>query len=139
MTISYREMTIGDYPQVYALWEKTEGVGLSDADARENIAQFLARNPGTSFVALDGEKLVGVILCGNDGRRGYIHHLAVANSYGRKGIGGELVGECLKKLGENNIHKCHLFVFADNLEGIGFWEKTGWERRGELLLMSKYT
>lgn len=132
-------MTIGDYLQVYALWGKTEGVGLSDADARENIEQFLDRNRGTSFVAYDNERLVGAVLCGNDGRRGYIHHLAVAKTHRRNGIGGRLVGECLKKLGEINIHKCHLFVFVDNRGAIEFWEKIGWEQRGELLLMSKYT
>jgi ribosomal protein S18 acetylase RimI-like enzyme len=139
MNISYREMTIGDYPQVYALWEKTEGVGLSDADERENIAQFLDRNPGTSFVAFDGDTLMGAVLCGNDGRRGYIHHLAVVNTHRRNGIGARLVGECLMKLGEINIHKCHLFVFVDNRGAIDFWKKIGWEQRGELLLMSKYT
>lgn len=139
MAISFREMTIGDYPQVYALWEKTQGVGLSDADARDNIAQFLDRNPGISFVAYDGDTLVGAVLCGNDGRRGYIHHLAVAGTQRRKGIGGKLVGECLKKLSEIDIHKCHLFVFVDNGGAIEFWEEIGWEQRGELLLMSKYT
>jgi ribosomal protein S18 acetylase RimI-like enzyme len=132
-------MTIGDYPQVYTLWEKTEGVGLSDADERENINQFLDRNPGMSFVAFDGDMLVGAVLCGNDGRRGYIHHLAIANTHRRNGIGARLVGECLLKLGESNIHKCHLFVFADNQGAIDFWKRIGWEQRGELLLMSKYT
>ncbi|MGD8456202.1 MAG: GNAT family N-acetyltransferase [Anaerolineales bacterium] len=139
MAISIREMTIGDYPRLYSLWEKTPGIGLSDADAGENIAQFLDRNPGMSFTAFDGDTLVGAVLCGNDGRRGYIHHLAVADTHRRKGIGGKLVGECLKKLRENNIHKCHLFVFVDNQGAIDFWEKVGWEQRGDLLLMSKYT
>lgn len=139
MDISYREMTTDDYPQVYALWDKTEGVGLSDADARENIAQFLKRNPGTSFVAYAGDRLVGVVLCGNDGRRGYIHHLAVANTHFQKGIGSQLVVKCLKKLAKINIHKCHLFVFVDNQGAIDFWEKIGWEQRRELLVMSKYT
>ena len=139
MSISYREMTIGDYSQVNTLWERTAGVGLSDADTRENIAQFLDRNPGTSFVAFDGDSLVGAVLCGNDGRRGYIHHLAVADTHRGEGIGRKLVGECLKELAAINIHKCHLFVFADNHEAIEFWEKIGWEQRGELLLMSKYT
>jgi ribosomal protein S18 acetylase RimI-like enzyme len=132
-------MTIDDYPRVYALWEKTEGVGLSNADDRENIAQFLYRNPGTSFVAYEGDRLVGVVLCGNDGRRGYIHHLAVANTHFQQGIGSQLVENCLKKLAQINIHKCHLFVFVDNQGAIDFWEKIGWEQRGELLVMSKYT
>jgi putative acetyltransferase len=132
-------MTIDAYRQVYDLWDRTGGIGLSDADAEENIAQFLNRNPGNSFVAYDNDMLVGAVLCGNDGRRGFIHHLAVANTHRHQGIGKQLVGSCLKKLSEINIHKCHLFVFADNPGAIEFWEKIGWEKRGELLLMSKYT
>lgn len=139
MSLIYRVMTIGDYEQVYGLWDKTRGVGLSDADSKENIAQFLDRNPGTSFVAHHGDLLIGAVLCGNDGRRGYVHHLVVDESHLRQGIGTQLVERCLVKLAEMNIHKCHLFVFVDNHDAVGFWESTGWEKRGELLLMSKYT
>jgi ribosomal protein S18 acetylase RimI-like enzyme len=139
MSLSLQEMTINDYAQVYTLWDQTEGIGLSDADAKENIAQFLVHNPGTSFVAYDNNLLAGAVLCGNDGRRGYIHHLAVARTHRHQGIGRMLVESCLSKLGEVNIHKCHLFVFADNPGAIEFWEKIGWEQRGELLIMSKYT
>jgi putative acetyltransferase len=139
MSISYREMAIADYQQVYNLWNKTDGIGLSDADEKENIARFLDRNPGTSFVANDGNLLVGALLCGNDGRRGYVHHLAVRESHRRLGIGSQLIKSCLTKLASMNIHKCHLFVFVDNSVAISFWESIGWEKRGELLLMSKYT
>ena len=138
MSISYRPMTIADYEQVYDLWEKTEGIGLSDADSKENIAQFLNRNPGISFVAYDRDMLVGAVLCGNDGRRGFIHHLTVDESHQRLGIGSQLIEHCLVKLADINIHKCHLFVFAENQPAIGFWERTGWEQRGELTIISKY-
>ena len=139
MSISYREMAIADYQQVYNLWNKTDGIGLSDADEKENISRFLDRNPGTSFVAFDGNLLVGVLLCGNDGRRGYVHHLAVRDSLRRLGIGSQLIKSCLTKLASLNIHKCHLFVFVDNSDAISFWESIGWEKRGELQLISKYT
>jgi putative acetyltransferase len=139
MSISYREMAIADYQLVYNLWDKTEGIGLSDADEKENISRFLDRNPGTSFVAYDGDLLVGVLLCGNDGRRGYVHHLAVRESHRRLGIGSQLIKSCLAKLAKMNIHKCHLFVFLDNSDAISFWESIGWEKREELLMMSKYT
>ncbi len=139
MSISYREMAIADYQKVNKLWGRTEGIGLSDADEKENISRFLDRNPGTSFVAYDGNLLVGALLCGNDGRRGYVHHLAVRESHRRLGIGSQLIKCCLEKLAKMNIHKCHLFVFVDNSDAINFWESIGWEKRGELLLMSKYT
>ena len=139
MSILFREMTIEDYEQVYSLWESLAGIGLSDADSRENIAQYLAHNPGTSFVAFEGDTLVGAVLCGHDGRRGYLHHLAVKESHQRRGIGEDLVNHCIFALSAMNIHKCHIFVFKDNGDAIEFWEKVGWEQREELVLISKYT
>ncbi|MFQ5903472.1 MAG: GNAT family N-acetyltransferase [Candidatus Binatia bacterium] len=81
MGIVIREMALQDYDEVLALWQTSEGVGLSDADLEEGVARFLDRNPGLSFVALDGEHLVGAVLCGHDGRRGYIHHLVVSKPH----------------------------------------------------------
>ena len=103
-----------------ALWEATDGVGLSGADSQAAITQFLARNPSTSYVALDDAKLVAAILVGNDGRRGLIHHLAVAVSHRRQGIGKRLVAEGLAALGRAGIQKCHSLVFGDNAEGRAF-------------------
>ena len=139
MTILYREMMIDDYAGVYSLWEGSAGIGLSDADSRENISQYLAHNPGTSFVAYDGDTLVGAVLCGHDGRRGYLHHLAVKESHQCRGIGEDLVNHCLFALSALDIQKCHLFVFVENENARGFWEKVGWEERGDLVLVSKYT
>ena len=139
MNIQIQEMTIAFYPQVIALWSATEGVGLSAADGQQDIAGYLARNPGMSFTAWDGEQLVGAILCGQDGRRGYIHHLAVASSYRRRGIGKELVARCLGALQATGIDKCHLFVFADNPGAQDFWKSVGWSHRTDLVVMSCYT
>ena len=134
-----REMTIRDYDQVVGLWQSSEGVGLSDADSREGVARFLERNPGLSFVARDGQHLVGVVLCGHDGRRGYIHHLAVSKSHRRQGLGRALVERCLSALRRDGIDKCHLFVFAANGDAITFWKNVGWTERVELIMMSQYT
>ena len=90
MHISYRLMNINDYEQVYALWILC-GNGLNDKDdSYAGIEKYLKRNPTTSFVALDGEKIVGVILCGHDGRRGIIQHACVSPDYRRYGIGKKL-------------------------------------------------
>jgi N-acetylglutamate synthase len=137
MSIAIRDMDIEDYESVYRLWGNVEGIGLSDADSKEGIKHFLERNPGLSFVATDGEKIVGAALCGHDGRRGYIHHLAVADTYRRQGIGKSLVGRCMYALMRIGIAKCHLFVFDDNQEAIRFWNKVGWTERVELMMMSQ--
>ncbi len=139
MHITICEMTLQDYNDVFALWQATEGVGLSEADSEHGIAQFLQRNPGFSFVARDGDQLAGAVLCGHDGRRGFIHHLAVRQSYRRRGVGRALVEACLAVLRRAGIQKCHLFVFADNLDAVAFWERIGWQQRTELVIMSRYT
>ena len=139
MSIVMREMTIQDYDEVLALWQTSEGVGLSDADSEESIVRYLARNPGLSFVARDREHLVGTVLCGHDGRRGYIHHLAVSESHRHQGLGRALVGRCLSALRRAGIDKCHIFVFGDNQDTVAFWKSIGWTQRIELIMMSQYT
>ena len=135
-TIQYFKMTIADYNETIELWKNSPGIALSKADSKNNIAQFIARNPGLGFVARDGEKLVGAVLCGNDGRRGYLYHLAVAVDYHRLGIGKTLTKKVLSALKDQGIQKCHIFVIADNLEGMRFWQKTGWKKREDIFLMS---
>lgn len=140
MSISYEAMTIGDYDEVVALWESVEGIGLDDdVDTREGIESFLRRNPGLCFVARDGGVVVGAVLCGHDGRRGWLHHLAVANSHRRQGIGKALVEQCITALGKAGINKCNILVFADNEDGLGFWRADGWAGRDDLHFLQKWT
>ncbi len=137
MSIEFREMTPDDYAEVIDLWQKSPGIGLSSADSKENIARYLKRNPGLSFTARDGHRIVGAVLCGHDGRRGYIHHLAVSAAYQKQGIGHALAEKCLHALQQIDIRKCHIFVYTDNHQAITFWSNSGWVERVELVLMSK--
>ncbi|HEY9068582.1 MAG TPA: GNAT family N-acetyltransferase [Burkholderiaceae bacterium] len=127
------------YGEARALWEATDGVGLSDADTPGEIAKFLARNPGLSRVAMANGRVVGTILVGHDGRRGLIHHLAVAASVRRLGVGRRLVRGGLAALAEAGVRKCHLLVFSDNAAGRAFWAAIGAEHRGALALYSLAT
>ena len=137
MGLSYQNFTMSDYADAIALWRATPGIGLSDADTPDGIAAYLARNPGMSFVARVEGRLAGAVLCGTDGRRGYLHHLAVHPDFRRQGIGTALVDACLEALKEAGIHKCHLFVISDNSEGQVFWARVGWKLRTDLQIMSK--
>jgi ribosomal protein S18 acetylase RimI-like enzyme len=85
---------------------------------------------------LDGE-IIGTILCGHDGRRGYIHHLAVDQRYRRQSIGRKLVSRALEVLRAQGIRKCHLFVFTENINAMEFWRTLGFTDRIELSMMSK--
>ncbi|MCO6453300.1 MAG: GNAT family N-acetyltransferase [Caldilineales bacterium] len=135
--IHYAAFDIGHYDQALALWQACEGIGLSVADERERIATYLLRNPGLSLVALAGDAVVGAALCGHDGRRGFIHHLAVSQAYRGRGIGRRLAESCLAGLREHGIDKCHLFVVSGNEAAIDFWRASGWFERIDLTLMSK--
>ena len=134
-SVSIRSMTAQDYEGVVDLWRAAEGIGLSEADEREAVAAYLERNPGLSLVAFRGEALVGALLCGHDGRRGYLHHVVVARSEQGRGIGRELVQRALDGLSHLGIAKANIFVYADNEEGQAFWHATGWSARDDLVLM----
>ncbi len=132
-----REMQADDYEAVYALWSKTPGMGLSDADSYANIVRFLQKNKGLCFVCLDQGQIIGTALCGHDGRRGYLYHVTVAETYRSRGIGTALVESCLRRLKAEGIDKCHLFVFADNEPGMSFWRTLGWEKRDDVVVYSR--
>ena len=136
MAVTVREFTLKDYDAAIALWKSSDGIGLSQADSAPNIERFLSHNQGLSCVAEEDGRLVGAVLCGQDGRRGFLHHLAVASSHRRRGVGKTLVDRCLAALGAIGIRKCHIFVLAANEEGKRFWMQTGWEERTTLVVMS---
>lgn len=126
-----------DYVELINLWRSIPGIGISEADSEENIRRFLMGNPGLSFCYKEDKRIVATILCGQDGRRGYIYHTAVAPEHRGRGIGRLLVEESLRKLRDMGIKKCHLFVFADNEPGSAFWSSIGWEKRKDIIVYSK--
>lgn len=132
--MNIRKMSIEDYEDVYALWTSCSGMGLNNLDdSKEGIDKYLKRNPTTSFVAEDDGKIVGVIMAGHDGRRGYIHHTAVLPSYRNRGIAKRLVDAAVNALDEEGINKIGLVAFAKNEIGNGFWEKMGFSVRDDLV------
>ncbi len=131
-----RAMTVADIPAALAMWADMPGITLREADTPEALARYLRHNPGTSVVAELGSAIVGLALAGHDGRRGYLHHVAVHQNYRRRGIGRAMVERCLSGLAEHGIVKCHLFVNADNPEGKLFWFRLGWDERPGINLMS---
>ena len=137
MNIEYRLMTIEDYEQAYDLWSLC-GNGLNNKDdSREGIDRYLKRNPTTSFVAVCEEKVVGVILCGHDGRRGIIQHACVSPEYRRFGIGSKLVDLALEALKAEGINKVLLVAFKKNEGGNKFWESQGFTLREDLNYRNK--
>lgn len=126
MNYRIRQMKIGDYRKVCALWKRTEGLSLEDSDSGEKIAIFLRRNRGLCFVACKEDQIIGAVLCGHDGRRGILRHLAVRKADRYRGIGRALITRCLCALARKGITKCNTFVLNTNIKGRRFWEHMGW-------------
>jgi ribosomal protein S18 acetylase RimI-like enzyme len=136
--INIRVMAISDYEEIYDVWINTPGMGLNSTDdSKEGIEKYLKRNPTTSFVAECDGKVVGVIMAGHDGRRGYLHHTAVLSAYRNQGIAKMLVEAAMKALEKEGIHKVALVAFKKNEIGNGFWEHLGFVEREDIVYRNK--
>ena len=136
--IEIRIMTIDDYDKVYALWLSCKNMGFNNLDdSREGIDKYLKRNPSTCFVAVKGETVVGVILSGHDGRRGFIHHMAVTEEYRHLGIASNLLEHAMTALKTEGINKVALLVFNRNEVGNTFWESQGFTARDDVTYRNK--
>lgn len=132
--MNIRIMTTEDYNEVYSLWLSCKGMGLNNLDdSKDGIDKFLQRNPETCFVAEINNKIVGAVIVGNDGRRGYIYHTAVSPDYRNKGIATQLVDRAMSALRAIGINKAALVVFEKNATGNAFWEKIGFTVRDDLI------
>lgn len=133
-----RVMTIDDYYGVHRLWANTAGVGLRSLDdSFDGIARFVARNPTSNFVVEDNGKIIGVILCGHDGRRGHLYHMAVDEKARRLGVGKALVDAATEALKVQGITRVKLDAFYANEAGNAFWEAMGFYQRADLICWHK--
>jgi ribosomal protein S18 acetylase RimI-like enzyme len=126
-SVTTREFVIEDYDGAIALWNCVDGVEICEGDSREEVAQYLERNPGLSRVAEAGGKIVGVAMCGHDGRRGWIYHLAVAAEYRGQQVGRRLLDDCVNGLRKAGLRRAIILVAGDNPGGRVFWLRNGWE------------
>jgi len=132
--IYIRKMARDDYERVHRLWLSTSGMGLNDRDdSKTGIEKYLLRNPGTCFVALEDDDIVGSILCGHDGRRGYLYHMAVASEKRHCGVGNALLEAALAALDQEGIGKAALVAFEQNRIGNRFWKNQGFAMRNDLV------
>jgi len=135
--VSTRPFVIGDYDPVAALWDGIEGVEICEGDSREEIGEYLKRNPGLSRVAEADGAIVGAALCGHDGRRGWIYHLAVGSEYRGRNVGKLLLDDCLRGLREAGLKRAIILVAGDNPAGHKFWLREGWEDLSGAIPMTK--
>ena len=136
MTFSLRAMQADDYPALLSLWQQSDGLVLRDSDSPTAIAAYLARNPGLSFVALAQGQLIGCLLVGTDGRRGYLQHLVVQESHRGLGVARALLQAATQALQAIGIDKSHLLVLANNEPALAFYRHLGWTQRSDVQLFS---
>lgn len=122
-----------DYESVVQLWKASEGIEIAEGDSRADIGGYLERNPGFSRIAEQDGRIVGAVLCGHDGRRGVIYHLAVAGDARANGIGRALLNECFNALRSAGIKRALLLVGKGNETGQAFWLSQGFEHIAEAL------
>lgn len=133
-----RLFLLDDYEKVYAMWTQTEGIGLRALDdSREGIEKFLKRNPSTCFIYENDGEIIGVIMGGHDGRRGFIYHAVVLPDFRGRGIGKELTEAVCTALKEEGIHRATLVAKRSNETGAAFWRNLGWEDRDDLIYFNK--
>ncbi|MEE1056241.1 MAG: GNAT family N-acetyltransferase [Acutalibacteraceae bacterium] len=136
MSVQIKDMTIECYDEIFAMWQITSKRALSKADEREEIARYLKRNSGLSQIAVVDGKIVGTVLAGHDGRRGFIHHMAVMPEYRRKGIAKAMAEKAIEKLEREGIVKTHIFTYCDNSAGQSFWGSMGFKKRDDIFVYS---
>ncbi len=129
-------MTIDDYDEIFAMWQITTKRALSNADERSQIERYLNRNKGMSQVAVINGKIVGTVLAGHDGRRGFIHHMAVLPEYRRRHIGHKLAEKAIACIAADGIDKTHIFCYQNNETGQNFWSDFGFEKRDDVFVFS---
>jgi ribosomal protein S18 acetylase RimI-like enzyme len=135
--VTTREFVIGDYDAVIALWSGVNGIEISEGDSREEIAHYFERNPGLSHVAEADGRIVGAALCGHDGRRGWIYHLAVTPSHRRQQVGKLVVDVCVNALRAAGLKRAIILVAGDNPSGLEFWLRNGWENIDGAIAMTR--
>lgn len=112
------------------------GLNTTD-DSPSGIERYLNRNPNTCFIAEDDRGIIGAIMSGHDGRRGFIYHTVVKTSARKQGVGSALVEAAMDALQREGISKVALVAFESNASGNAFWEKNGFTTRNDLVYRNK--
>ncbi|MCW9699082.1 MULTISPECIES: GNAT family N-acetyltransferase [unclassified Avibacterium] len=138
MCFTIEPMKPEHYIQVYQLWKSIDGIDINPLDdSFESIKDFLRFNPDLNYIARENSQVIGVIMCGFDGRRATIYHMAVDKNQQGKGIGKALLTHLEQKLKHKNITKGRLLAFSHNIQGSKFWQQQGWIKQTHLDYFSK--
>ncbi|MGH1470269.1 MAG: GNAT family acetyltransferase [Cellvibrionaceae bacterium] len=121
-----RQFTLLDKDQVISLWEEC-GLTAPWNDPEKDIQRKMKVNPELFFVVKEESKILGTIMCGYDGHRGWVYYLAVCPQNRKKGIGRKLMSHAEQTLKENGCPKINLQVRNTNSAVLEFYKAIGYQ------------
>jgi GNAT superfamily N-acetyltransferase len=119
-----REIRVSDGDELRRLWKSVEFKTTGDDD--RSLARLVRRNPGLVLVATEGGRIVGSALGAFDGRRGWLYHVATAESHRRQGIASKLVDRIEAGLADLGCPKVSVSVGDEREAGRAFWQARGY-------------
>jgi ribosomal protein S18 acetylase RimI-like enzyme len=123
------------YDRVIELWKKA-GISVGSSDTEDELEKMFQRNPELFLIGKEDEKLIAVVMGGFDGRRGYVHHLAVDPKYQKMGYGRQMMNILINRFINLGVHKIHLFIQKHNKKVFKFYKNLNWEIRDDIIMMS---
>ncbi len=140
MGLEIRELKVGDYEEMIALWERA---GLSyrprGRDSPAAIAAQMGRDPDLFLGAFVGGRLVGIVIGSDDGRKGWINRLAVDPAYRRRGIAQSLIAEVERRLRGRGREIIAVLVEDWNEPSLELFQRCGYLLDRTILYLSKRT
>jgi len=130
-----KNFTMENYEDIIALWRKA-GISVGSTDSKKEIKKMLDLNPNLFLIGKLNNIIIAVVMGGFDGRRGYVHHLAVDPIYQKKGYGKMIIYELINRFRTNGVHKIHLFIEKNNQDVVNFYKNLNWQVRDDLIMMS---
>jgi ribosomal protein S18 acetylase RimI-like enzyme len=118
----YRE---ADFADVAALWQEAFPDDPPRNEPTRDVARKLGVQPELFLVAVDRGRVIGTVMAGDDGHRGWVHRVAVAASHRRRGLGSVLMRAAEALLAERGCPKVNLQVRAPNPAAVAFYERLG--------------
>jgi ribosomal protein S18 acetylase RimI-like enzyme len=125
VVIEIRPFRPHETESVVALWEACDLIRPWN-DPRKDIERKLRVDPELFLVAVEDELVVGVVMAGYEGHRGWVNYLAVDPGRRRQGLGKDLMAAAERLLAERGCPKINLQVRSENADVIAFYEAIGY-------------
>ena len=126
MQIELRPFHIDDADQTVALWQAC-GLTRPWNDPYKDIQRKLAEEPDLFMLAVQDAQVIGSVMAGYDGHRGWIYYLAVLPQYQSLGLGRQLLQQAEERLHALGCPKVQLMIRQDNSAVQAFYRTLGYE------------